>query len=217
MVIAAGIGGEINCRKFPELARLVNVEGTFAAITEGVRNGCRIVFISSSYLSGVSKFPDEYEKAFPYSFHKWVIETKLHNLDSRTLIFRPGKVIHPGMEIFRIITYNQGRNVTTLVNSNYLFSPTSINRLGVILSKLLIQDFDGEFNLVAEQPISFFELAKHWCQIMNFSQDIISPIEQPIQLRDTALAHSLSASDHELIGERLESIQEIIENLKVVS
>ena len=213
VLIAAGIGGEDLCRSKPELSFKINVEGTISILNLMSENSCKPIFFSSSYINSFNPNSEEQVNLFPYTFQKWLVEQEIFSNYPNAIVFRPGKVISTELPFMREIIERAVNGHPMSVFSNYYISSTSLFNLGRITKKLLKNDASGPFNLVSEKPISYFELAEGWCDILGIPSSFLQKVTYSGVKRNIEVSHKLSAHDLARIGEVPETLDDILHSI----
>lgn len=213
MIIAAGISGEEACRNQPELSFKINVTNTIELISQAVKSGIKIGFISSTYVNSFQNLSPLDSQHFPYTYQKSIVEDYIQQLSVPFLIFRPGRVIHKELDLLHDLERNLLKNTLVEVFDDNYFSPISLDKLKFAIGKLLNQHFTGIFNLVGQKPITSFELASAWCVARGFNSRLLIPRKSYQLQRDLNTSHLLAIEDLRTIGDSPESFEDLIQTI----
>jgi dTDP-4-dehydrorhamnose reductase len=180
-IFCAGITNMDFCQKNQEISFRINVDATVTLAKQLIKQGCRIIFISSSTVfNGNINNPNEDEAYCPaneYGFQKMIAEKKLVSLDENVIIVRITKLFSPNNGIFSTIIKNIKEKNYCEVFNNLFISLISIRYLCHSLITMAYSHLRGIFHLSGDEDISYSNFAITIANYFGITSDKIIPVK----------------------------------------
>lgn len=183
-VILSAVAEVDQCKRDPQTAARINVDGTRRLLAALAANGVTPVFFSTDYVFDGAK--GNYTETDPpspnteYGRQKAAIESHLHESFPQALVVRISKVFSTdpadGMllsEWYRMVQ----RNETIRTISDQRTCPTSIHDITTGLLQLLEQVRTGLFNLCQPKPYTRGELLREFLDTLRIPYDNVVEME----------------------------------------
>jgi dTDP-4-dehydrorhamnose reductase len=195
--ICAGMTSYDKCEAQKTLSRKINVIGIKRLILSLKKTKAFVIYYSSSCVyNGNRKYHKETDKLVPrseYSRQKVTIEKYIKENLKEYAIIRVGKVVN---EAFPILSkwheeIYEKRPITAY--NDFTLSPILCDELIKISLQIADEKINGVFNVSARTQVSYYTVAKAFCQKMNYKNVVIQKLKASdnIALKSIAKRHSV--------------------------
>ena len=179
-VVCAAMAQFADCRERPELARRVNVSAPAALAARLVRNGARVVLLSTSAVFDCRspRVPAE-QRTSPktaYGALKAEAEAAILALGPRACVLRLTKVMAPAMPLFVDWIGALRRNEPIEAFDDLTFSPIAMHDVLTALLAVLADGADGIYQVSGAQDISYAEAARHLARRIGARPDLVRAV-----------------------------------------
>lgn len=184
LIVCTAVSRIEQCRKDPDQARTVNVDGTLALLRYALDNGTRVVFLSSDRVFSGAK-GDYSESDLPdpitvYGQHKLDIERFLQETAPAALIFRLSKVFSPTMcepSLYSEVAAQLRDSGQAVAAVDQIFNPTAVSLVSKVLRVAIEKELHGLYHLADRRARSRFDFAREVAVCEGFDPGVVVPIE----------------------------------------
>jgi dTDP-4-dehydrorhamnose reductase len=179
-VICAAMARFEECRRYPELARLVNVTAPLELGRSLTRSGVRVIFLSTSAVfDGRKPHVAESETPMPQSAYgrlKAEAEARLLELGSSVSVLRLTKVVKPNTGLFSdwIRLLGEGRTVRAF--SDHRFCPLPVAHVVDAIMFLIQHGEGGVYQVSGAEDLSYADAARYFGRRVAASEDRVEAV-----------------------------------------
>ena len=173
-IIFIGISNTEYCEKNPDISLEVNYLKMKELISFLCLNSKKVIFLSTSL---VINFTNNKKNGF-YPYHKLLIENEIKNnkiLRRNCIVIRPSKILTVGESITNKCIKHLKANQKIKAFDDYLIAPISLNFFINSLNYIILNCYNGFYNLCNSSCISYFEYALMLKRIIGNSSSILIP------------------------------------------
>jgi dTDP-4-dehydrorhamnose reductase len=179
-VVCAAMARFADCREQPELARRVNVSAPAALAARLVRNGARIVLLSTSAVFDCRspRVPAEQptSPATAYGVLKAEAEAAILALGPQACVLRLTKVLTPAMPLFVDWIGALRRNESIEAFDDLTLSPIAMHDVLTALLAVLADGAGGIYQVSGAQDISYADAARHLARRTAAPPDLVRAV-----------------------------------------
>jgi dTDP-4-dehydrorhamnose reductase len=199
-VLLAAVSSIDACRQDPEGTRRVNVKHTLQLAAQLAGQGWRLILPSTNLVfNGRTPLPTPQTPTSPqteYGRQKRDCEEGLAKIVGDSLVVRLGKIITPGMPLFRTWKEALRRNEQVQAFGDYMLAP-----LGSTEACRAILDLDeinvhGIFHLSPREELSYAQAAMVIATTLGLSTDIVHPISARWTIPDEQMTRHPALDPH---------------------
>ena len=179
-VICAAMARLEECRRYPELARRVNVEAPLEIGRRLTQAGARVIQLSTSSVFGcLTPHVEESVRPMPrgvYAHLKAEAEARLLELGAQVTVLRLTKVVKPnaGLPSEWIRHLGEGKPVRAFDDCR--FCPLSVAHVVDAITAVIAGGQDGIYHLSGAADVSYAEAAMFVAQRIGAANDLVEPV-----------------------------------------
>jgi dTDP-4-dehydrorhamnose reductase len=170
VVIAASLTNIDFCEKNKKLAYEINYKSTIKIIKQIVSSGCNVLFLSSnSVFDGTKQFYKSDDKKKPYTIYgktkslveDWIISKKFNSCS----ILRLTKILQKNFKSEYIKKWKKEIKEKKFfsIYSNHHISPILIDEAVDAITKCILSNKHGIYQIGGEEEISYYKFARNIC------------------------------------------------------
>ncbi len=180
--LLAAVTSVAQCRAHPQACRLINVDNSLRLARILARQGCPVVFLSSSLLfSGRQPLPEPGDHPDPpseYGRQKLQTETGLLGLGAGAAALRVTKVVWPGMPLLRSWREDLGRGQAIHPFHDMFMAPVSLDLVTRVLGQMGRRRLPGVWHLSASHDLSYAQAAAYLARRLGVDAGLVQPVSR---------------------------------------
>jgi len=175
-IICAAITDILECEKNPKITRKINVLGTLKLITKLVREGTKIIYLSSNHVfdgeTPLKKYDSIRNPVNEYGRQKAETESIIEK-KSNIFILRLTKVVHKDLAIIKqwVSQLKLGKEIFAFYDMS--ISPIDINVVLDKIDNLMKSNKRKISQLSGERDISYYQFAKELAKRHGYSGNLV--------------------------------------------
>jgi dTDP-4-dehydrorhamnose reductase len=183
--LCAAVTSQAECANEPEAAYAVNVLQTVALAKKLTEAGTFVVFISTNLvLDGDTAYAAVGQPVNPqtiYGRHKAEAEQRLLALGARIAIVRFGKVIAPGLPLFKEWADNLRAGKMIHPFSDMVMAPIALSFAVEVLRRVAMMRLSGVVQASAADDLTFAEAARLIARHVRADPGLVAPRARPAE------------------------------------